>query len=89
MQGFNAILLSSVPVGAGLSSSAALEVATYTLLEGLSGCRNIKLSDKVEKLIGNNVFIVRNIAKGFTFPFEIIQHYFSLLKLDIRCLVNP
>lgn len=40
--------MSSVPVGAGLSSSAALEVATYTLLEALSGCRTIKLNDKVK-----------------------------------------
>ncbi|KAH0956018.1 hypothetical protein HN011_009695 [Eciton burchellii] len=33
---FNAVIVSTVPVGAGLSSSAALEVATYTFLEALS-----------------------------------------------------
>ncbi|XP_043289246.1 galactokinase-like [Venturia canescens] len=35
--GFDAVVVSTVPVGAGLSSSAALEVATYTFLEALTG----------------------------------------------------
>lgn len=35
--GFDAIIVSSVPLGGGLSSSAALEVATYSFLEGLTG----------------------------------------------------
>lgn len=35
--GFDAFIVSSVPGGAGLSSSAALECATATLLEGLTG----------------------------------------------------
>uniref|UniRef100_A0A1L8E1T3 Putative galactokinase n=1 Tax=Nyssomyia neivai TaxID=330878 RepID=A0A1L8E1T3_9DIPT len=39
--GFNAVIVSNVPVGGGLSSSAALEVATITFLEGLTG-------DKIE-----------------------------------------
>jgi galactokinase len=34
---FNAVIGSAVPFGGGLSSSAALEVATATLLEGLTG----------------------------------------------------
>ncbi|NIP86610.1 MAG: galactokinase [Planctomycetales bacterium] len=34
---FNATVLSTVPVGGGLSSSAALEVATATLLEAITG----------------------------------------------------
>lgn len=33
--GFNAVIMTNVPVGGGLSSSAALEVATLTFLEGL------------------------------------------------------
>ena len=37
--GFDAYILSSVPGGAGLSSSAALECATATLLEGLLDTR--------------------------------------------------
>ncbi|MGD1089700.1 MAG: galactokinase [Verrucomicrobiota bacterium] len=35
--GFNAVVDSSVPLGGGLSSSAALEVATATLLEAMTG----------------------------------------------------
>src|SRR5207244_2271322 len=35
--GFDAVLETTVPVGGGLSSSAALEVATATLLEHLTG----------------------------------------------------
>jgi galactokinase len=37
LEGFDAMIHSSVPVGAGLSSSAALEVAMATLLEAISG----------------------------------------------------
>ncbi|KAL1453044.1 hypothetical protein WDU94_007220 [Cyamophila willieti] len=44
--GFNAVVLSSVPMGSGLSSSAALEVATYTFLESLTDEKNLKLTDK-------------------------------------------
>ena len=35
VKGFDAVIVSSVPVGSGLSSSAAVEVATYQLLEEL------------------------------------------------------
>ena len=35
--GFTAVIESSVPVGGGLSSSAAIEVATATLLEAMTG----------------------------------------------------
>lgn len=44
---FNAVIVSSVPVGAGLSSSAALEVATYTFLETLTGKKLEKPEEKV------------------------------------------
>lgn len=37
MDGFNAIIVSNVPLGGGLSSSASLEVATYTFLEAIFG----------------------------------------------------
>ncbi|HXG46198.1 MAG TPA: galactokinase, partial [Methylomirabilota bacterium] len=39
LPGFEAVILSSVPAGAGLASSAALAVATTTLLEAVSGHR--------------------------------------------------
>lgn len=35
--GFNAVIMTNVPIGGGLSSSAALEVATLTFLEALTG----------------------------------------------------
>ena len=35
--GFDAAVVTSVPIGGGLSSSAALEVSFYTLLEELTG----------------------------------------------------
>ena len=43
---FNAVIVSTVPVGAGLSSSAALEVATYTFLEALTGSQSNTPEDK-------------------------------------------
>lgn len=45
--GFDAVMLSTVPLGGGLSSSAALEVATATLLEVVTG----KTLDPVEKAL--------------------------------------
>lgn len=42
---FEAVIASSVPVGGGLSSSAALEVATYKFIEQLcpqTGCPDLK-----------------------------------------------
>jgi len=46
--GFDCVFVSSVPVGAGLSSSAAIEVATYTLLEHLND--NILTNEKDKAL---------------------------------------
>ncbi|CAH0701437.1 unnamed protein product [Spodoptera exigua] len=45
--GFDAVIVSDVPMGAGLSSSAAIEVATFTLLEGLTG-RSVGLVEKAK-----------------------------------------
>ncbi|MGA3284298.1 MAG: galactokinase [Verrucomicrobiota bacterium] len=45
--GFDAMIHSTVPLGSGLSSSAALEVATATLLESITG----KKLDPVEKAL--------------------------------------
>jgi galactokinase len=45
--GFDAVIGSSLPYGGGLASSAALEVATATLLEALSG----KVLEPMEKIL--------------------------------------
>jgi galactokinase len=45
--GFDALIHSTVPLGSGLSSSAALEVATATLLEAMTG----RTLDPVEKAL--------------------------------------
>lgn len=37
---FQAIIVSSVPTGGGLSSSAALEVSMYTFLDAINGPPN-------------------------------------------------
>jgi galactokinase len=47
LNGFDALIDSDVPLGGGLSSSAALEVATATLLEALTG----RVLDPVEKAL--------------------------------------
>lgn len=45
--GFNAVIMTNVPVGGGLSSSAALEMSTLTFLEALSpGKSTLTLTDK-------------------------------------------
>ena len=44
--GFDAAIVTSVPIGGGLSSSAALEVSFYTLLEELTGNLAAKKKDK-------------------------------------------
>ena len=47
LPGFNAVIVSTVPVGGGLSSSAALELAFATILEGLLNT----VLDKKEKAL--------------------------------------
>jgi galactokinase len=43
---FNAVVISDVPIGSGLSSSASLEVATATFLEKLVGITSVSLVEK-------------------------------------------
>ncbi|KAF5288301.1 hypothetical protein FQR65_LT12033 [Abscondita terminalis] len=43
---FQAVIASSVPTGGGLSSSASLEVATYTFLDALNGINDILPKNK-------------------------------------------
>ena len=35
--GFDALIVSTVPLGGGISSSASLEVSMYTFLEAMTG----------------------------------------------------
>lgn len=44
--GFNAVIVTSVPIGGGLSSSASLEVSVYTFLEALTGATGTSNTDK-------------------------------------------
>ncbi|XP_025414042.1 galactokinase-like isoform X2 [Sipha flava] len=44
--GFDAVILSSVPLGGGLSSSASLEVATYSFIEAITGNKTNQLVHK-------------------------------------------
>ncbi|KAK8395555.1 hypothetical protein O3P69_005573 [Scylla paramamosain] len=46
ISGFDAVVTTSVPLGGGLSSSASLEVATYTFLEALTGIHAPSLREK-------------------------------------------
>ena len=47
---FDAVIISSVPLGGGVSSSASLEVATYTFLEQLDGVdSDVSVIDKILK----------------------------------------
>lgn len=45
---FQAVIVSSVPVGAGLSSSAALELAVYTFLDVLAGPNDLTYVPKIK-----------------------------------------
>ncbi|XP_045624148.1 galactokinase [Procambarus clarkii] len=46
VSGFDAVVTTSVPLGGGLSSSASLEVATYTFLEAITGTKAPSLKEK-------------------------------------------
>ncbi|XP_064614727.1 galactokinase-like [Liolophura sinensis] len=46
LKSFDAVIISSVPVGGGVSSSAALEVATYTFLDQLNPNGPVSLTKK-------------------------------------------
>lgn len=48
---FNAIICTSVPIGAGLSSSAALEVATFSFLEAVNSQPNDAMSSSEKALL--------------------------------------
>lgn len=47
------MIVSSIPVGAGLSSSAAIEVASYTLLEELLSSPSTRYTIIVSDVLNN------------------------------------
>lgn len=45
LPGFDAVIMTNVPIGGGLSSSAALEVATLTFIQALTESDNNKTTN--------------------------------------------
>lgn len=52
------MIVSSIPVGAGLSSSAAIEVASYTLLEELLSSPSTRYIIIVSDVLNNEIIMV-------------------------------
>src|SRR6266550_678106 len=77
--GFNAVIDSNVPIGGGLSSSAALEVATATLLEAVTGQK----LDPIEKA----VLCQRAEHKFAGVPCGIMDQFTSVLARENHLLL--
>jgi galactokinase len=79
LEGFNALVRSEVPIGAGLSSSAALLVATATLLELIAG-KQLKPMDKVA--------LCQDAEREFAgVPAGIMDHCISILGREGHLLL--
>ena len=77
--GFDALIHSTVPLGGGLSSSAALEVATATLLEVITG----KKLDPVEKAL-----LCQKAEHDFAgMPCGIMDQFISVMGRENRILL--
>ncbi len=77
--GFDALVLSTVPLGGGLSSSAALEVAMATLLESITGQK----LDPVEKAL-----LCQKAEHDFAgMPCGIMDQFISVLGRENRVLL--
>jgi len=77
--GFDALISSTVPVGGGLSSSAALEVAMATLLETITG----RKLDPVEKAL-----LCQKAEHDFAgMPCGIMDQFISVLGRENRVLL--
>jgi len=77
--GFDALIHSTVPLGGGLSSSAALEVATATLLEIITG----KKLDPVEKAL-----LCQKAEHDFAgMPCGIMDQFISVMGRENRILL--
>jgi galactokinase len=85
LQGFNAILLSDVPIGAGLSSSAAIECATAFALNELlgAGLNRLTLVDIAQKAEHEYAGVMCGIMDQFASMLGKKDH---VIKLDCRTL---
>lgn len=85
--GFNAVIVSTVPLGGGLSSSAALEVATHMFLDALCG--------KPTNGSASYVFFTRfSVWTGSTtilyvLAGSLLSTLFALISHLIRLFSNP
>ena len=83
MRGFEAVIESDVPIGGGLSSSAALEVATATLVEAMAGAR-LEAADKArlcQRAECDFAGVPSGLMDQFTSVFGRADHF---LRLDCR-----
>ncbi|XP_029213403.2 galactokinase-like [Acropora millepora] len=77
---FNAAIATSVPLGGGLSSSASLEVATYTFLEQLTG--------KVEKDLKAKALVCQKAEHDFAnMPCGIMDQFISVMGKEGNALL--
>ncbi|KAK9502483.1 hypothetical protein O3M35_011255 [Rhynocoris fuscipes] len=85
-EGFNAVVVSSVPVGGGLSSSAALEVSTYVFLEAIFQYHNSSLKEKALRCQKAEQ-LYADMPCGIMDQFiSIMAEYGKALLLDCRSL---
>ncbi|XP_012283926.1 galactokinase-like [Orussus abietinus] len=79
LRGFKAVIVSTVPMGSGLSSSAALEVASYTFLEALTRC----FTTPVEK-----AQICQRVEHKFAgVPCGIMDQFISVMGVENNALL--
>jgi len=85
LRGFNAILTSDVPMGAGLSSSAAVECATVFALNGLlqSGLSKIEMVLMAQKAEHEYAGVFCGIMDQFS---SVMGNPDHVIKLDCRSL---
>ena len=85
LKGFNAVLASDVPIGAGLSSSAAVECATTFALNELlkTGLQSIEMVKMAQKAEHEYAGVMCGIMDQFASMMGKVNH---VIKLDCRTL---
>uniref|UniRef100_A0A1B6DN88 Galactokinase n=1 Tax=Clastoptera arizonana TaxID=38151 RepID=A0A1B6DN88_9HEMI len=78
-EGFNAVILSNVPIGGGLSSSASLEVAVYSFLEELYG--------KTENLVDKALACQKAEHIFANVPCGIMDQFISIMGAENKALL--